>query len=177
MGDDTRPFFGGSPRSKRKVLHSHMDSQGLNQSTFVGILPLWYRNFWRSTLFQRGQLWNFTLAFVVVEFRDAVSIYSTVEVHIEQVEKLKTSCQHFFNATCLLLNVVTSTVRTIAISYHTSTHYPLHTFYATLRGWSGPTLSTPAVIQNFVGAPLSYWSQKSICFTSPWKISILLLLD
>ena len=40
MGDDTRPFFGGSPRSKRKVLHSHMDSQGLNQSTFVGILSL-----------------------------------------------------------------------------------------------------------------------------------------
>ena len=44
---------------------------------------------------------------------DAVSIYSTVEVHIEQVEKLKTSCQHFFNANCLLLNDVTSTVRTI----------------------------------------------------------------
>ena len=43
------------------VLHSHMDSHGLNQSTFVGILPLWYRNFWRSTLFQRDQLWNFTL--------------------------------------------------------------------------------------------------------------------
>ena len=165
MGDYTRPFFGGSARSKRKVLLSHMDSQGLNQSTFVGILPLWYRNFWRSTLFQRGQLWNFTLAFVVVEFRDAVSIYSTVEVHIEQVEKLKTSCQHFFNATCLLLNVVTSTVRTIAISYHTSTHYPLHTSYATLRGWSGPTLSTPAVIQNFVGAPFSYWSQNP--FVSP----------
>ena len=34
------------------VLHSHMDSHGLNQSTFVGILPLWYRNFWRSTIFQ-----------------------------------------------------------------------------------------------------------------------------
>ena len=35
-----------------------------------------------------------TLAFVVVKFRDAVSIYSRVEVRIEQVEKLKTSCQH-----------------------------------------------------------------------------------
>ena len=34
------------------VLHSHMDSHGLNQSTFVGILPLWYRNFCRSTIFQ-----------------------------------------------------------------------------------------------------------------------------
>ena len=43
------------------VLHSHMDSHSLNQSTFAGILPLWYRNFWRSTLFQRDQLWNFTL--------------------------------------------------------------------------------------------------------------------
>ena len=106
-----------------------------------------------------------TSAFAAVKFRDAVSIYSRVEVHIEQVEKLKTSCQHFFNATCLLLNVVTSTVRTIAISYHTSTHYPLHTSYATLRGWSGPTLSTPAVIQNFVGAPFSYWSQNP--FVSP----------
>ena len=35
-----------------------------------------------------------TLAFVAVKFRDAVSIYSRVEVRIEQVEKLKTSCQH-----------------------------------------------------------------------------------
>ena len=35
-----------------------------------------------------------TLAFVVVKFRDAVSIYSRVEVRIEQVEKLKTSYQH-----------------------------------------------------------------------------------
>ena len=35
-----------------------------------------------------------TLAFVVVKFRDAVSIYSKVEVRIEQVQKLKTSYQH-----------------------------------------------------------------------------------
>ena len=34
-------------------------------------------------------------------------------MRIEQVEKLKTSCQHFFNANCLLLNGVTSTVRTV----------------------------------------------------------------
>ena len=34
------------------VLHSHMDSHGLNQSTFAGILPLSYRNFCRSTIFQ-----------------------------------------------------------------------------------------------------------------------------
>ena len=113
VGEYTRPFFGGSARSNRKVLHSHMASQGLNQSIFVGTLPLWYRNFWRSTLFQRGQLWNFTLAFVVIKLRDTVSIYSTVEVHIEQVEELKTSCQQFFNANCLLLNGVTSTVRTV----------------------------------------------------------------
>ena len=55
----------------------------------------------------------YTLAFVAVKFRDAVSIYSRVEVRIEQVVKLKTSCQHFFYANCLLLNVVTSTVRTV----------------------------------------------------------------
>ena len=34
------------------VFHSHMDSHGLNQSTFAGILPLSYRNFCRSTIFQ-----------------------------------------------------------------------------------------------------------------------------
>ena len=58
---------------------------------------------------------------VAVKFRDAVPIYSRVEVRIDIVEKLKTSCQHFFNANCLLLNGVTSTVRTVghAIPYHT----------------------------------------------------------
>ena len=63
-----------------------------------------------------------TLAFVAVKFRDAVSVYSRVEVCIKQVEKLKTLCQHFFNANCLLSNVITSTLRRVghAISYHTS---------------------------------------------------------
>ena len=58
---------------------------------------------------------------VAVKFRDAVHIYSKVEVHIDIMEKLKTACQHFFNANCLLLNGVTSTVRTVghAIPYHT----------------------------------------------------------
>ena len=34
------PFSSGSERSERKVLHFHMDSQGLNESTSGAILPL-----------------------------------------------------------------------------------------------------------------------------------------
>ena len=61
------------------------------------------------------------LAFVAVKFRDTVSIYSRVGVGIEQVEKLKNSCQHFFNANCLLFKDVSSTVRTVGhnIPYYT----------------------------------------------------------
>ena len=101
MGDYTRPFFGGSLRSNRKVLHSHMDSQGLNQST------CWH---FASLIWEVLKINSLSKGSVV---KLHTGIYSTVEVHIEQVEKLKTSCQHFFNANCLLLNGVTSTVRTI----------------------------------------------------------------
>ena len=63
-----------------------------------------------------------TLSFIGVKLRDAVSIYSRVEVSIEQVENLKVLCQQFFNANSLLLTNVTPTVWTagVAIPYHTS---------------------------------------------------------
>ncbi|CAH3034505.1 unnamed protein product, partial [Porites evermanni] len=63
-----------------------------------------------------------TLSFIGVKLRDAVSIYSRVEVSIEQVENLKVLCQQFFNANSLLLTDVTPTVWTVgvAIPYHTS---------------------------------------------------------
>ena len=63
-----------------------------------------------------------TLSFIGVKLRDAVSIYSRVEVNIEQVENLKVLCQQFFNANSLLLTDVTPTVWTVgvAIPYHTS---------------------------------------------------------
>ena len=62
-----------------------------------------------------------SLAFVALKLRDAVSIYSRVEISREQLDSLKVLCQHFFNAHCLLLNGVTPTVWTIgvAIPYHT----------------------------------------------------------
>ena len=53
-----------------------------------------------------------TLSFIGVKLRDAVSIYSRVEVSIEQVENLKVLCQQFFNANHLLLTDVTPTVWT-----------------------------------------------------------------
>ena len=63
-----------------------------------------------------------TLSFIGVKLRDAVSIYSRVEISIEQVENLKGLCQQFFNANSLLLTDVTPTVWTVgvAIPYHTS---------------------------------------------------------
>ena len=66
-----------------------------------------------------------TLSFIRVKLRDAVSIYSRVEVSIEQVENLKVLCQQFFNANSLLLTDVTPTVWTVgvAIPYHTSKLY------------------------------------------------------
>ena len=62
-----------------------------------------------------------SLAFVALKLRDAVSIYSRVEISTEQLNNLKISCQHYFNAYCLLLDGVTPTVWTIgvAIPYHT----------------------------------------------------------
>ena len=66
-----------------------------------------------------------TLSFIGVKLRDAVSIYSRVEISIEQVENLKVLCQQFFNANSLLLTDVTPTVWTVgvAIPYHTSKLY------------------------------------------------------
>ena len=66
-----------------------------------------------------------TLSFIGVKLRDAVSIYSRVEISIEQVENLKVLCQQYFNANSLLLTDVTPTVWTVgvAIPYHTSKLY------------------------------------------------------
>ncbi|XP_044166326.1 uncharacterized protein LOC114964196 [Acropora millepora] len=59
-----------------------------------------------------------TLSFIGVQF----SIYSRVEVSIEQVENLKVLCQQFFNASNLLPTDITPTVWTVgvAIPYQTS---------------------------------------------------------
>ena len=75
-----------------------------------------------STLSKGHVLKLHTLSFIGVKLRDAVSIYSRVEVSIEQVENLKVLCQQFFNANSLLLTDVTPTVWTVgvAIPYHTS---------------------------------------------------------
>ena len=61
-----------------------------------------------------------TLSFIGVKLRDAVSIYSRVEVSIEQVENLKVLSLQFLNANSLLLTDVTPTVWIVAIPYHTS---------------------------------------------------------
>ena len=121
VGDYTRPSFGGSARSKRKLLYSRMDSQSLNQSTFVAFCHFDTRTSEDQLSFKEVSCETSHFGIVAVKFRDAVPIYSRVEVRIDIVEKLKTSCQHFFNANCLLLNGVTSTVRTVghAIPYHT----------------------------------------------------------
>ena len=63
-----------------------------------------------------------TLAFAGLNLRDSAALYSRVEVNKQEIENLKTMCQHYFTANCLLLSGVNPTVWTVgyAISYHTN---------------------------------------------------------
>ena len=62
-----------------------------------------------------------TLALAGLKLRDSAAIYSRVDVSRQQLENLKTMCQHYFTAHCLLLSGVNPTVWTLgyAIPYHT----------------------------------------------------------
>ena len=65
-----------------------------------------------------------TLAYCGLQLRDAVSLFSRVEIKDCEVAKLKIACQNFFNANSLLLQV-SPTVWTIgyAIPYHVQILY------------------------------------------------------
>ena len=65
-----------------------------------------------------------TLAYCGLQLRDSVSLFSRVETNQAEISKLKTTCQHFFNANSLLLRV-SPTVWTIgyAIPYHAQILY------------------------------------------------------
>lgn len=65
-----------------------------------------------------------TLAYCGLQLRDAVSLFSRVEIKESEVAKLKIACQNFFNANSLLLRV-SPTVWTIgyAIPYHVQILY------------------------------------------------------
>ena len=62
-----------------------------------------------------------SLPFVALKLRDAVSIYSRIEVSREELVCLKVLCKLFFNANCLLLDGATPTVWAVgvAIPYNT----------------------------------------------------------
>ena len=62
-----------------------------------------------------------SLVFAGVRLRDAVSIYSRVEISTEQLNNLQILCQQFFNVFYLFLDGITPTIWTIgvAIPYHT----------------------------------------------------------
>ena len=65
-----------------------------------------------------------TLAYCGLQLRDAVSLFSRVEITESMVAKLKIACQNFFNANSLLPRV-SPTVWTIgyAIPYHVQILY------------------------------------------------------
>ena len=65
-----------------------------------------------------------TLAYCGLQLRDAVSLFSRVDITECDVAKLKKACQNFFNANSLLLRV-SPTVWTIgyAIPYHAQILY------------------------------------------------------
>ena len=61
-----------------------------------------------------------SLAFSVLQIRDAAAIYSRVEVRKQQVDNMKTLCQNYFSTNRLLLGGVSPSVWTLgyAITYH-----------------------------------------------------------
>ena len=61
-----------------------------------------------------------SLAFSVLQIRDAAAIYSRVEVRKQQVDNMKTLCQNYFSTNRLLLGEVSPSVWTLgyAITYH-----------------------------------------------------------
>ena len=60
--------------------------------------------------------------FVGVKLRDAVSLYSRVEINTEQLKNLQILCQQFFNVFYLFLDGINPTIWTVgvAIPHHTS---------------------------------------------------------
>lgn len=75
-----------------------------------------------NTLLKGSVLELHSLVFVGVKVRDAVSLYSRVEISTEQLKKLQILCQQFFNVLYLFLNGINPTIWTVgvAIPYHTS---------------------------------------------------------
>ena len=58
--DFTKASWDGSHKNERKASHFHTDLQGLNPNIFAGTLLPWFKNYWKSTFFQRDLSLNFT---------------------------------------------------------------------------------------------------------------------
>ena len=111
-----------SEKRKKGISFSHRFT-GLESKYFCWQFATLIQNLLKISTLSKGHVLKLhTLSFIGVKLRDAVSIYSRVEVSIEQVENLKVLCQQFFNANNLLLTDVTPTVWTVgaAIPYHNS---------------------------------------------------------
>lgn len=61
------------------------------------------------------------LLLIAINLRDAIAVYSRVEVSQSQVENLKEICKHYFTAVKLIIGKVNPTVWTMgyAVPYHT----------------------------------------------------------
>lgn len=83
MEDYTKASCDGSLRKERKASHFHTDLQGWNRNIFAGTLLLKV-----NTLSKGSVIKLHSLVYAGVRLRDAVSIYSRVEISIEQLNNL-----------------------------------------------------------------------------------------
>ena len=75
-----------------------------------------------NTLSKGSVLKLHSLMFVGVKLRDAVSLYSRVEINTEQLKNLQILSQQFFNVFYLFLDGINPTIGTVAVAiqYHKS---------------------------------------------------------
>ena len=75
-----------------------------------------------NTLSKKSVIKLHSLVFVSVKLRDAIALYSRVEISAEHLNNLQILCQQFFNVFYLSLVGINPTIWTVdvAIPYHTS---------------------------------------------------------
>ena len=122
-GRQHKTFLSLVSEKRKKGISFSYRFTGLESKYFCWQFATLIQELLKIHTFSKGHVLKLhTFSFIRVKLRGAVSIYSRVEVSIEQVENLKVLCQQFFNASNLLLTDITPTVWTVgvALPYHTS---------------------------------------------------------
>ena len=100
-------------RKGTRGFNSLIDSLDWNQRNFIGNSLSHSRGLENNQSFQGASSKLHTLALAGLKLRDSAAIYSRVDVSRQQLENLKTMCQHYFSAHCSLLSGVNPTVWTL----------------------------------------------------------------